>query len=110
MVNVWFQKARARGLGHAHPPFLNNNFQFGAGLPRLHLTLKRPGLRLAAELFNKLNPALFSLSWLRQPAQGDLSNKGSTPGASPTADRHGDTGRYKQIFFQVSNIFGQPLK
>ena len=135
VVKVWFQNARARdrregknlphlpfpspGLGHAHPPFLNNNFQFGAGLPRLPLPFMRPGL--AAEHFNKLNPALFPFSSLHQGGGGglgagraeskspdsiksdnitdemeeeeedceaplDLSNKGSTPGASPVRD------------------------
>ena len=133
MVKVWFQNARARdrregknlphlpfpspSLGHAHPPFLNNNFQFGAGLPRLPLPFMRPGL--AAEHFNKLNPALFPFSSLHQggglgagraeskspdsiksdnitdemeeeeedcEAPLDLSNKGSTPGASPVRD------------------------
>ena len=87
-----------------HPTLFNNNFQFG-NLSRLPLPFIRPGL----EHFNKLNP-LFNLQNLphigrdesKTPdsikseniddemeedddeAPLDLSNKGSTPGASPS--------------------------
>ena len=87
-----------------HPTLFNNNFQFG-NLSRLPLPFIRPGL----EHFNKLNP-LFNLQNLPhigrdesktpdsikseniddemeeedEEAPLDLSNKGSTPGASPS--------------------------
>ena len=75
VVKVWFQNARARDRregknlphlpgfppSHAHPPFLNNNFQLGS-LPRLPLPFLRPGG--IPEHLSKLN-SLFPFSNLQ---------------------------------------------
>ena len=109
-----------------HAPFLNNNFQF-ANLPRLTLPFMRPGL---PEHFNKLNP-LFNFSNLHnfgrdeskspdsiksdniddemeeddEEAPLDLSNKGSTPGASPANDKEEQFSRQSINFSKLGASF-----
>ena len=145
VVKVWFQNARARdrregkNLPHlpfpgspAHPPFLNNNFQF-SNLPRLSAALPfmRPGSGLPEHL-TKLN-TLFPFTSLpgfslrddsKSPdsvksdniddemeedddveAPLDLSNKGSTPGASPAADKEDQFSRQSINFSKLGASF-----
>ena len=110
-----------------HAPFLNNNFQF-ANLPRLPLPFMRPGL---PEHFNKLNP-LFNFTNLQNLGLGrdeskspdsiksdniddemeeeeevplDLSNKGSTPGASPSNDKEDQFNRQSINFSKLGASF-----
>ena len=138
VVKVWFQNARARDRregknlphlsfpnNHAHPTFLNNNFQF-ANLPRLPLPFMRPGL---PEHFNKLNPLFpfsiqnFGRDESKSPesiksdniddemeeddeeAPLDLSNKGSTPGASPANDKEEQFSRQSINFSKLGASF-----
>ena len=141
VVKVWFQNARARDRregknlphlpgfppSHAHPPFLNNNFQLGS-LPRLPLPFLRPGG--IPEHLSKLN-SLFPFSNLQNFCRAeskspesiksdniddemeedeeetplDLSNKGSTPGASPALDKEEQFSRQSINFSKLGASF-----
>ena len=112
----------------AHPPFLNNNFQLGS-LPRLPLPFLRPGG--IPEHFSKLN-SLFPFSNLQNFCRDeskspesiksdniddemeeedeeetplDLSNKGSTPGASPSLDKEEQFSRHEINFSKLGASF-----
>ena len=111
----------------SHPPFLNNNFQLGS-LPRLPLPFLRPGG--IPEHFSKLN-SLFPFSNLQNFCRDeskspesikseniddemeedeeetplDLSNKGSTPGASPSLDKEEQFSRASINFSKLGASF-----